>query len=121
MSGLTFAATSLVVNPFNKFDLHLHEDESFAFTLLMFPVAFKFFSSLLYCHKDPEDCSLLSEYSIKLDKFIIKLRFSDASICSSFKCATHLVNGLQFLKQTEVLLFPFTTAIFPVPKIYASE
>ena len=40
---------------------------------------------------------------------------------SSFKCVTHLVNGVQFLKQTFVLLPPPTNAIFPVTKIYASE
>ena len=55
--GLTFAATSLVVSPFHKFDLYLNEDESLALTLSIFPAAFKFCSSLLYCHKDPEDCS----------------------------------------------------------------
>ena len=46
-------------------------------------------------------------------------RLSAISTCSSFKCVTHLVNGLKFLKQTKVLLFPFTTAISPVTRIYA--
>ena len=37
ISGLTFAPTSLLVNPINKFDLYLKEDESFALTLSIFP------------------------------------------------------------------------------------
>ena len=57
ISGLVFAATSFVVNPFNTSHLYLEDNESFAFTLSIFHDAFKFCSSLLYFHNDPEDCS----------------------------------------------------------------
>ena len=48
-------------------------------------------------------------------------KFSAVSTCSSFKCVTHLVNGLQFLKAISVFQSPPTTAISPVTRIYASE
>ena len=70
MSGSVFAATFFVVNPFNKFDLYLKDHELFTFTLSTFPAA-----------SSPEDYSSLSEYSIKLHKFIIKSKFSDVSTC----------------------------------------
>ena len=55
--GLTFAATFFVVNPFYKFDLYLKELELSTVTSVISPAFFKGCSSLLYCHKDPEDCS----------------------------------------------------------------
>ena len=36
ISGSTFASISLVVSPFNKFDLYLKEDESLTLTLSNF-------------------------------------------------------------------------------------
>ena len=69
-------------SPFKRFDLYLKEDKSLAITLPKFPAAFKFCSSLLYCHKDPEEFEELSEYTIKFHKFICEL--SAVSTCSSF-------------------------------------
>ena len=51
ISGSTFAATSLVVNAFNKLDLYLKELELSAITLSVLPAAFKGYSCLLNRNK----------------------------------------------------------------------
>ena len=54
MSGLVFAATFLVVNPFNKFDLYLKELELSTVTFCISPSLSNGCSSLLYLNKDLE-------------------------------------------------------------------
>ena len=93
ITGLTFAAMSLVINLFNKFDLysdyqysHLHSN-----FVLAFYIAIKILKFVHNCLNIQLNCR----------GSFIKSKLSAVSTCISFKCVKHLVNGLQFLKATD--------------------
>ena len=96
-----------------RFDFYL-KDEELLFVKLIFPIIL----SLLNRHEVSEQLSL---YSIKLYIGIVILICSASSIKVSLISVLHFLNGAQFQNANSVLSSPFTTVIFPVTKIYASE